>query len=277
MINYRPTPGFDFSTGLITPEISKDWLKQARDTSIEQARVRGPDPVTRGEKLALFGTESVNSFYESVARAIRGTASLIADDEDMESLDKHIGTARDFLRGPSPYYQGQETFTETPVGGAVAEGAGYILPYVGLRKIVTKGLKGFPSLSKKYQALSAKQKIGIDALGFGLSDFIVADPTDLHTFGDYLGGPTAIKPDDSVMEKKAKVLAESIVLGGSISAAAHGLGRPFSKGKPPKYNTDPKSLEKGQKAIDPDNNIEYTWLGAQWVNDATGQMATKKV
>lgn len=286
MIDYRPTPGFDFSLDVITPEVADQWTEAAEKVAVERARIRGPEPVTFGEKVDLFGTESVNLFYEAVARAIRGTASLGGpgglapgwlDKEDMETLDENINTARDFLRGPSPYYAGQKRFTITPLGGAGAEVGSYMIPYIGARRGILQGLKGFPELAKKYNALSRKQKVGVEAMGFGLSDFIVADPSDLHTFGDYLGGPTAIKPDDSVMEKKAKVFAEGVVFGGTISGAMHALSRSLSKGKPPIYNTDPKSLRRGQKAIDPDDGAEYTWVGAQWVNDSTGRVAAKKV
>jgi len=276
MINYQPTPGFDFSTGLLTPDMSKKWIKEAEDISIEQARIRGPDPVTRGEKLQLFGTESVNAFFDAVARAIRGTASLVADEESMESLQKQIVRTKNFLGVKSPYYAGQDTFTITRPGAIAAEVGSYVIPYIGLRRGLLQGLKGFPELAKKYEALSPVNKVAIDAVSFGLSDFIVADPTDLHTFGDYLGGPTAIKPDDSVMEKKAKVFAESVVFGGSISGATHGLGNLFRGSKPPKFNTEPKSLTKGQKATDPNDGVEYTWLGAQWVTP-TGKVAAKKV
>jgi len=194
----------------------------------------------------------------------------------MESLQKQIVRTKNFLGVKSPYYAGQDTFTITRPGAIAAEVGSYVIPYIGLRRGLLQGLKGFPELAKKYEALSPVNKVAIDAVSFGLSDFIVADPTDLHTFGDYLGGPTAIKPDDSVMEKKAKVFAESVVFGGSISGATHGLGNLFRGSKPPKFNTEPKSLTKGQKATDPNDGVEYTWLGAQWVTD-TGRVAAKKV
>jgi hypothetical protein len=278
MADYTRTPGFDFSLGAMTPEGLKPWLEHVEDVAVEKQRIRGPEAVTTGEKLMLFGTESANAFSEGVARAIRGAASLAGDEEDMETLDNHIARARDFLRGPSPYYAGQERFTVTGPGSAVGEGLGLLIPYALLRgRGVPKLTGAFPHLSKIWKGLTPKQKIATDAVGFGVSDFMFADPKDLHTFGDYLGGPTAIKPDDSILDKKAKMFAEGIVLGGTISAAGHKLFQAFQGKKPPIYNTDPKSLRKGQKAVDPDDSAEYTWVGAQWVNDSTGRVAAKKV
>ena len=134
MIDYTRTPGVDYSMGVITPELTQSWLEHAHNVSIEKQRRRGPDPVSRADKLKLFGTESVNAFSEAVARAIRGTASLAGDEDDMESLDNHIARARDFLRGPSPYYAGQDKFTVTPIGDVAAEVGSYIIPYLGLKR-----------------------------------------------------------------------------------------------------------------------------------------------
>ncbi len=51
----------------------------------------------------------------------------------------------------------------------------------------------------------------------GLSDFLVADPTD-PTLGDWIGGPTESRPGESNLSKRAKIGAEGTVLAGSLEA-----------------------------------------------------------
>jgi len=239
-------------------------------------------------------TEPAKIIFDAGSEITRGLASTFdllggsfkgqlmgASTDNEEEADRQIKDVREWLSsdetnliGGLGIEFGKDTAAETKEGQFLGEFIGLVspvIPAITYANRIGKALKW--GIKKRLAAATAAD---------ALATFVIADPKDLYTFGNLIGGPTEIKPDDTAAVKKAKIAGEAIIIGGSLSIVGNKLFNSWANwyqrkhGRQPDiimpkdtFEDDISLLKDGHVEKGPDGNI-YTWHSGQW-NNIKGQ------
>ncbi len=178
-------------------------------------------PTTTGARIAYQGAKDIISNIASFGFDI---ASFFTDDEEKKKeLQDTSQTIRDFAPDVKdlPFYTGgqktdmtigQARPTQQNVEDVISTGGQYIAPAVGVTKLTN--LTKLPKIFK----------YPTNVAGVVASDVAVTNPDKAKTIADLFGAnqfPTKIQEDDSNLEKRVKVGAESL----GIISTVDGIGK----------------------------------------------------
>ena len=176
-----------------------DRLKeQGKPSESSQSQINLDEVFTKAPQYPSdFITQSI---LKGGSSALRGLASLPFELAGKDELAKDV-------REVIPEFTGGRAGTD--VGGTVVQ---YLAP----------GMAGYRAGSAAAKAIS-QSKLGKyigGLLGAGAADAAVTVPEDASTIGNIIGyGPTQVTPETSPLERRAKVGAETLVLGPAVDAA----------------------------------------------------------
>jgi len=177
----------------------------------------GYEPTEDDIKTGMAGQEldRMSANAESIARIIGGGLSKLVRGVITTPLDiaGQLGSDKadkfaNIIRGAIPQIPAESTAEE--IGQVLVQ---YGLPATAAIKVVGGVLAGAPGIVK----------FAGQIIGAGVTDIIASDPTDVSTLGDWVGGPTDIKPEDTSFEKRLKVGAEGAGLYGGIGTVGVGV------------------------------------------------------
>jgi len=151
----------------------------------------------------------MQSLASGASKAARGIASAPADVLGYDQLGREI-------RHAIPKVEGGQTGTDT--AGTVLQ---YAVPAVG----AFNGLRAATAAANAPKWMQYLSGLG----GAAASDAAVTNPDNAATIGDIAGGPTAINPQDTSLEKRAKVGVETIPLGPLSDAGGAMVGGILSR------------------------------------------------
>jgi hypothetical protein len=271
------------------------WRDAYRESERNRKKAEAEEPsiwrIPDEEEVKTTLAEIPNFFFETASEIGLGLAGLIGGEEMRSEAQAGFDDVRNQMRKMG-INVGEDTFTLTPEVKQASDIYAMIAPGLGAVGAVNKGMKAAKSFSKLSPKKQFWAKRAVEGSAFGAADFVTADvlDPDFVTFGNFVGGPTEIHPEDDQFTRRAKHAAEGMLFGLGLTtgyqgtkAGVKGAIKPLSKAtkttdvKTPISRTidNTSHIKTGTEVTARDGTV-YRLQGVgkfrAWYSDATGRM-----